>query len=263
MKAGRVVLFCGAVPDPGALRLLDILDGDPRVEVVAAFAESPGLGTRARLTDLWRRRRWLTVPIVASESAAAVSTFVRSPRSSLRQHRRQARLLNRFEVVRDLHAPAVLRGLRQLAPDLGLVYGAPILRPELFSLPRLGTLGIHHGQVPRYRGKKTTFWAMYHGEPTVGVTIQRLNAGIDTGEIVKAGEVAVGRRSYREVWHDLEALGLTLFHRAVVEVLEDRASFAPQTGPKGRLYRDPKLRDLARFWARQLTGSQPARKAVV
>lgn len=263
MKAGRLVLFCGAVPDPGALRLLEILDGDPRVEVVAAFAESPGFSTRVRLVDLWRRRKWLAVPIAISEWAAAVSTYSRSPLSSLRQHRRRAMLLDRFDIIHDLHAPALLQRLRQLAPDLGLVYGAPILRPDLFSLPRLGTLGIHHGQVPRYRGKKTTFWAMYNGEPTVGVTIQRLNEGIDTGEIVVAGEVEVGGRSFRGVWHDLEALGLSLFHRAVVEVLEGRASFSPQAGPKGRLYRDPKVRDLARFWTRQLTGTQPPRNAPV
>jgi methionyl-tRNA formyltransferase len=99
------------------------------------------------------------------------------------------------------------------APDVGVIYGAPVLRQELFEIPRLGTLGIHHGRVPHYRGKKTTFWEIYNGERVAGVTIQRVNKGIDTGEIVRRGEVEIGNRGYTAVERDTEALGLSLFAR--------------------------------------------------
>jgi hypothetical protein len=258
MSATRIVLFCGAVPDPGALRLLDELRRQPEVEVVAALAESPGFGLRHRLRDLWRRRRWLAVPLLVAEALGTTARALTAPARFRRERRLRARLASQLEPVADLHAPDVRRRLRRMRPDIGLVYGGPILRPELFGLPRLGTLGIHHGKVPQYRGKKTTFWAMYYGEPAVGVTIQRLNAGLDTGEVVAEGEVPALDRSYREVWAELESLGVALFVRAVLEVGSGQADFRPQQGPRGRLYRDPTLPDLVRFWLRGARRRQPA-----
>jgi hypothetical protein len=150
--------------------------------------------------------------------------------------------------VPDIHDEVVLAQVRALAPDLGLIYGSPILKPALFEIPAYGTLGIHHGQVPQYRGKKTTFWAMYHGEPVAGVTIQKVTAGLDTGQIVRSGEVPIGRRSYGAVWRDVLALGLDLYIEAILQVREGTAVYRPQTGPKGKLYRDPKPADILRFW---------------
>jgi methionyl-tRNA formyltransferase len=164
---------------------------------------------------------------------------------SLRQDLK--RLQDRIHFVEDIHAPEVIDRVAALEPDLGAVYGSPILRPELFEKPRLGTLGIHHGKLPEYRGNKTTFWAMYNGEGEAGVTIQKINAGLDTGEIVLQGTVGIGRRSQRAVWRDLENLGLDLYIRAILQVKAGEATFRPQSGPKGKLYRNPKLGDLVRF----------------
>ena len=133
-----------------------------------------------------------------------------------------------------------------------MIYGSPILKPELFEIPKLGTLGIHHGKVPEYRGNKTAFWMMYNGEPRVGVTIQKINRGLDTGQIVKAGEVKAFRRTYPAVVRELEALGLDLYIQAILEVRSGIAEFKPQVGVKGKLYRNPKAVEFLRFWGRQI-----------
>jgi methionyl-tRNA formyltransferase len=138
-----------------------------------------------------------------------------------------------------------------LNPDLGLAYGSPILKPALFDIPRQGTLGIHHGKVPEYRGKKTAFWAMYNGESTAGVTIQKINVGLDRGDVVLEGEVPMGRRTLGAVWKDLEALGIELYFEAILAVKDGCATYRPQPPGAGRIYRDPKLRDLLVFWWRQ------------
>jgi methionyl-tRNA formyltransferase len=117
-------------------------------------------------------------------------------------------------------------------------------------------LGIHHGKVPEYRGKKTTFWAMYNGEETAGVTIQKVNAGLDTGEIVKQGAVLIGRRSLPVVWNELETLGLDLYLEAIVEVKRGVASYQPQTGQRGKLYRDPEFGDILSLWWRYFSGQK-------
>jgi methionyl-tRNA formyltransferase len=152
----------------------------------------------------------------------------------------------------NIHAPEVLEQISELQPDLGLIYGSPILKPELFEIPKFGTLGIHHGRVPEYRGSKTTFWMMYNGERCVGVTIQKVNKGLDTGSIVKTGEVRAYRRAYLPVLREVEALGVDLYLQAVLEVKHGVAEFKPQTGVKTKPYRTPETADYFRFFGLQI-----------
>jgi methionyl-tRNA formyltransferase len=134
--------------------------------------------------------------------------------------------------------------------DLGLVYGGPILRPELFEKPRLGTLGIHHGLTPGYRGKKTTFWAMYNGEAHVGVTIQKIGSGLDRGEVVAETRLPVGKVPLPIISARLERRGIDLYMQAIQDVRRGRAIFRPQPEGPGVLYRDPSFIEIMRFWAR-------------
>jgi methionyl-tRNA formyltransferase len=93
---------------------------------------------------------------------------------------------------------------------------------------------------------------MYNGEETAGVTIQKINTGLDTGSIVKEGEVRIGRRAQQAVWRELEALGLDLYIESILAVRAGTAVYRPQTGPKGKLYRNPKPMDFVNYWLRQL-----------
>jgi methionyl-tRNA formyltransferase len=152
-----------------------------------------------------------------------------------------------------VHVSDVLERVRAARPDLGVIYGAPILRPELFEIPEFGTLGIHHGRLPEYRGKKTTFWEMYNGEAVAGVAIQRVNRGIDTGDIAKTGCVDVGRKSYSRVEREVELLGFSLYLEAILDVKAGLARYRPQ-GPgtlESRMYRQPSAAAILRFWLRR------------
>jgi folate-dependent phosphoribosylglycinamide formyltransferase PurN len=251
----RVVLFGGGpLLEPGAQQFIVRLHEHPEIHFLAAFCQSEGRTFVAVVRDLWRRRRLLALPLLLLKVMEDALRFAGRPVAQLQLRRKLARLADRLHFVPDIHSPAVLERVRRLEPDLGLIYGSPVLRPALFEIPACGTLGIHHGKLPQYRGKKTTFWAMYNGEATAGVTIQRVNAGLDTGEIVKEGAVPVAGRSYRAVWRDLEALGLDLYLEAILAVRAGTATYRPQSGPKGKLYRDPTIGDLWRFWMRHLSG---------
>jgi methionyl-tRNA formyltransferase len=182
----------------------------------------------------------------------SIGRYLLYPQSEIALNRKMGHLSKRTHFVKDIHAPEVMAQVRTLAPDLGLIYGSPILKPDLFEMPALGTLGIHHGKAPQYRGNKTTFWAMYNSEKTAGVIIQKINAGLDTGLIIKEGEVVIGRRSQRRVWKELEALGLDIYIQAILDVKNGTAVYRPQLGPKGKLYKNPKFLDLLNFQARQL-----------
>jgi hypothetical protein len=252
----RIVYFAGPYLEPSAVRFVTMLDEHPDVELVLGLCQGEGAGLRYRLRNLWKRRRLVALPVLGLELATALAQFARHPRETLDLRRRSRRALSRFLTVPDVHAPEVLVRVRAAAPDLGVVYGAPILKPALFGIPTLGTLGIHHGRAPDYRGKKTTFWEMYNGERTAGITIQRLSAGIDTGDIVRRGEVEIDRKGYSRVWREVEAVGRSIFLEAILDVRCGTARFVPQedVAPRRPLYRQPGARDVLQFWFCRLTG---------
>jgi folate-dependent phosphoribosylglycinamide formyltransferase PurN len=85
----------------------------------------------------------------------------------------------------DLHAPESVALLKSLGADLGVVFAAYRLKPSVFSIPRLGCLNLHLGLAPEFRGSSPAFYEMLEGVPTVGVTIHRINEGLDSGPIIK------------------------------------------------------------------------------
>jgi len=84
----------------------------------------------------------------------------------------------------DLHAPSSIARLRELAPDLGVVFATYPLRAEVFTIPRLGCLNLHLGRAPEFRGSSPGFYELLEGVPEVGVTIHRVIAGLDAGPIL-------------------------------------------------------------------------------
>jgi methionyl-tRNA formyltransferase len=75
--------------------------------------------------------------------------------------------------------------LRALQPDLIVVvaYGQ-ILPPAILDLPRHGCLNIHTSLLPKYRGAAPIQWAIANADTETGVTLMRIDAGLDTGDIV-------------------------------------------------------------------------------
>ena len=74
--------------------------------------------------------------------------------------------------------------IRQLQPDLMIVCGGPILRKPIFSIPRLGTVNIHFGISPFYRGQHTILWPLMKCDfGHIGATIHQIDSGVDTGEV--------------------------------------------------------------------------------
>ncbi|SDW43596.1 methionyl-tRNA formyltransferase [Amycolatopsis xylanica] len=68
------------------------------------------------------------------------------------------------------------------------------LPPEIFTLPRLGTLNVHDSLLPAYAGFSPLIWALINGEPEVGVTAHMMDDELDAGDIVLQRSVAVGPR---------------------------------------------------------------------
>ncbi len=85
----------------------------------------------------------------------------------------------------DPHVPEVLARLGEWLPDVLVVaaYGK-ILRPSLLEQPPFGCVNIHASLLPRWRGASPIQAAILSGDPATGVTIMRMDEGMDTGPIL-------------------------------------------------------------------------------
>jgi methionyl-tRNA formyltransferase len=82
--------------------------------------------------------------------------------------------------------------LSSLAPDAIIVVGYGRIIPQwMIDLPLLGNLNVHASLLPKYRGAAPIQWAIASGESVTGVTTMRIDAGLDTGEVLLQKELPI------------------------------------------------------------------------
>ena len=82
--------------------------------------------------------------------------------------------------------------LEQIAPAAIIVVGYGHIIPQwMIDLPPLGNINLHASLLPKYRGAAPIQWAIAKGEPVTGVTTMRIDAGLDTGDILLQAEEAI------------------------------------------------------------------------
>ncbi len=89
--------------------------------------------------------------------------------------------------------PELRARLEHIQPDAVVVvaYGR-IIPPWMLTLPPLGNINLHGSLLPKYRGAAPVQWAVAHGETVTGLTTMRLDAGLDTGDMLLATSVPIG-----------------------------------------------------------------------
>jgi methionyl-tRNA formyltransferase len=92
-----------------------------------------------------------------------------------------------------IRAPEVEEQLRALAPDVIVIiaYGQ-IIPARLLDIPKFGWLNLHASLLPKYRGAAPIHWAIARGETVTGNTTMRIDAGMDTGEILLQQQLLIG-----------------------------------------------------------------------
>jgi methionyl-tRNA formyltransferase len=83
--------------------------------------------------------------------------------------------------------------LAAIRPDAIIVVGYGRIIPQwMIDLPRLGNLNLHASLLPKYRGAAPIQWAIANGDCVTGVTTMRIDAGLDTGDILMQREIPIG-----------------------------------------------------------------------
>ncbi len=89
--------------------------------------------------------------------------------------------------------PEVVSQLAALPADVMVVVGyGQILPQSIIDLPRYGILNVHASLLPKYRGAAPIQWAIANGESITGVTTMRIDAGLDTGDMLLRAETGIG-----------------------------------------------------------------------
>jgi methionyl-tRNA formyltransferase len=147
----RVVFF--GTPEFAVPSLTALLDADADVVAVVTQPDRPTSRSHSRL-----------VPPPVKRTAVAAAIPVWQP-----------------ERPRDA---TFYQQMRDLRPDLGVVvaYGH-LLKPDLLAIPRFGLVNVHASLLPRWRGAAPIQWALLSGDVETGVSIMRLEAGLDTGAV--------------------------------------------------------------------------------
>ena len=132
--------------------------------------------------------------------------------------------------------------LRALQPDLILVvaYGQ-ILPQSILDLPRHGCLNVHTSLLPRYRGAAPIQWAIANGDAETGVTIMKMDAGLDTGPIVSQRRTPIRPEDNSATLHDrLARLGAELLVETIPGYVAGKIQPAPQ--PAAGVSQAPKIK---------------------
>jgi methionyl-tRNA formyltransferase len=120
--------------------------------------------------------------------------------------------------------------LRELSPDLIVVaaYGQ-ILPSAILETPRWGCINVHTSILPKYRGAAPIQWAIADGEPETGVTIMKMDAGLDTGPILSLRRTPILPEDDSQTLHDrLAALGAELLIETIPGYVGGTISPVPQ-----------------------------------
>ncbi len=96
--------------------------------------------------------------------------------------------------------------LELLKPDLVVVvaYGK-ILPDDFLSFPKYGCINVHASILPKYRGASPIHYAVLNGDKITGVTVQQMDSGIDTGDILNIKECEIGINDTTEYMYEVLA----------------------------------------------------------
>jgi methionyl-tRNA formyltransferase len=117
-----------------------------------------------------------------------------------------------------------IKHIKDLKPDIIFCFGGTQIIPqEILDIPQEGVLNIHPALLPKYRGRYSTVHALFNGEEYTGATLQKMDAGIDTGPIISQKKFKIeSTDTARTVYDKFTDAGTELFSEFLDEWLSGK-----------------------------------------
>lgn len=129
-----------------------------------------------------------------------------------------------------LRLPEAMDQLRIWAPELIVVAAfGQILKKDVLELPRFGCINVHASLLPRWRGAAPINAAILHGDEQTGVTIMKMDAGLDTGPMLSQRSIRLRREDTAgSAFEKLSTLGADLLLETLPDYLSGKLTPVPQ-----------------------------------
>lgn len=187
-KKFRVIILTHGNPN----LLLELLAKLEQVEIAGVFVETgtqPERGFREKLKRSIKYDGYLETlkkfgaKIVGgkTEGAEELETV---RKNQLELDKFAEKLKIPIQKVENYHSAEAKKLLRASDADLGILYGTNIIKKEVFSIPKKGSINVHQGFAPYYRGGPSVFWELFNDEKEVGITVHFVAAKVDTGDVI-------------------------------------------------------------------------------
>jgi methionyl-tRNA formyltransferase len=149
---------------------------------------------------------------------------------------------------------AFLKIFRDLAPELVVVVAfGQILPGEMLTRTRFGCVNVHPSLLPKYRGAAPIQWSLIKGETTAGMTIMRLDEGVDSGDILLQKPVPIAPEENFGGLHDrLAILGAEMLFQAIGMLIDQSIRPVTQNHEEATLAPRIKKEDCLIDWNRSV-----------
>lgn len=140
-------------------------------------------------------------------------------------------LENKIEVLQpeSLKETSFIESLKSLNPDLFIIIAFRILPPEIFKIPRLGSINLHASLLPKYRGAAPINWAIINGERVSGITTFFLDDKVDTGNIILQKVIPIDlNNTFGEVYYRMSEAGSPLLIETIEKIKEGNVNLLNQ-----------------------------------
>ena len=126
--------------------------------------------------------------------------------------------------------PENIEVLRKHQPDIIIVAAfGQIVPKSILDMPKYGCINIHASLLPKYRGAAPIQWAVINGEDVTGVTIMRMNEGIDTGDMIAKKTVRLAEdETGGSLFDKLAQVGAQLCVETMDIIEAGKAEYIPQ-----------------------------------
>lgn len=148
----------------------------------------------------------------------------------------------------DLNSKDFHQAIKRYYPDLFVSVASPIIFKEaLIKIPKLDCINIHNAPLPKYRGMLPNFWQLYYGEKEAGITIHRINGGIDTGDIITQHFVPIEPdETLNSLIMKTKKEGARLMIKVIEDFRQGKVQYKKMDG-KGSYYSFPTRGDVITF----------------
>lgn len=204
---------------------------------VAIIDKRPKLSLKQKLKKNLKRGRGGYIIVMALKSLSSKKSYSISTIEYCN--------INNIDVIEtnEPYSHTTIEKIKEYDLDLLILTGGfGIIKKKILDITPLGVLSYHHGDMRKYRGMPPALWELYNNEKEMGVTVQVLSPGLDSGIPVEEKKIAISKKDTLKILQKRASdESVDMLYKALVKL--SKKDYEPEKIDKfGKVYTLPNLR---------------------